>query len=1697
MIDRAGPFLARRSLTALIVSTFVVSAIAGMFIVGERTSASGDLIVTGGTYVIQDLHQYVDGNVEVRSGGTLKIIDGTLSVISNFDQRFTVTVDAGGTLILDHGVLTTHLDQINPWAELELNVMNGGVVIATNGSELKFPGGITLTNGAEMELRDSVITSLDPDVVSLYVVGSAGLITLDSANDGPEMDITDSTFKLFDSVIDAMPEYPTDLMPAGNLTLNGDSTLLSVNSHIGVDFGPAFDAADWRLHNVLVVNDLSQAYLYGTTFDEYEGLLADRAPAVAVSGVTTSPATPASKGASDDTGQNLASLASVDSLAYIVDSGETMEIASWDPGALLDTTSISSASIVATYSVDPAYNDPTPSRLEWRANAGTYASTTIQPLATDAPGTTATYELPVATISDVGDVRNMDVRFVNGATVGSVQFDALWIVFTVGGDAYVYRWLNTTVGDEYGVPIPGATISATFTGGTELEGQEAFYYTADGVSTAPDVDVLDYMGETAGTYKTAKADGKAVIPYLTDIIVSDGSSNSLFVGSYAVTGTTEPPLDEYSSTESFSFPAYPAMEEGDTSGDLTVEIMGISVPSPDYSRWLVVPLSESETTLTIEDMTYYHAGDVIVASDGELIVRNAEFLLVQDFPNQRTIYVDGNGHLLFESCLIESDLPIDIVVQGHGTLEIVDSEMHGVSIVANEDATVILDGTDGTDGDITTSWNSRAHISIFDCNFTETPVLSGYSVGGFTNTSVPSIVVEDDALGLVYRWIHVYVLDGNAKPLPGVDVYARFFVNDTHWTSTVSDSAGVARLNCLGTILTSEGSTFIGNYKVNATYHYGGASYESDQQVSVGVMPYTEPLWKNATYTTLTISAALPNLVISQTGAISSDPVYPLNGEVTTITALVRNTGISVAYNVQVRFFDEGVLFATVTVPSIAPHPTEATAVEATWTADKPLYPTAHTIRVEVDPDDLINEVDDTPAIGYGTVYVQNLPDLVASPDFNMYTVPSEPVLDSECRLVANIYNFGDNTAYNVPVAFYNASIDLIGPENFIGEYIISSLAAPPLTNFIAAWVTWIPESTGAHTISVLVNEDHTVPEISYNNNNASFEIEVYDYPDLALSDIEFEGPTTVASDQTVIVSATLTNDEIAPVTDPVVGLFIDGVAIDYAVVDGTFVAGSGSGLVEFSFKAPFVTETTDFEISLIANPNQTFLEQTRDNNEVSGTLTVTDVRPDLQLTDAGMYVTYNDANVTGQMWGRTVHVVIEVENLGAGSVSNAVLLWGVMQPGTVMNYTFDDVTLGIMAPGNLTVLTQDWKINFTNPGSYMIWAIVDPLDSTNESNEANNYAETAFEVQELAIIFDIQTTDNEYEAGAAVITTIQVWYEDDSSPVVGLNVTMALYDSSGVAVQNTQTSRLTGTDGDIAGVMIDTDEDLVTGQYYIGLTIHGEEYSSGDTFTITGEEAAEGIPLLIWIIVIVVIIAVVVGFTAYTYVYGLGKLVECGECGAFIPAASKRCPKCGVEFEAGTMKCSECGAWVPSSASECPNCGVKFVGEPGEGELDYLEKMRAEYDAMVDEYREMAKADLGKKFSEKRFEEWWMAQPTYVSFDDWLAKEEARRKEGPVPCSVCGTLNPREATVCHKCGTIFSREGEQPPGQMPPAGLSEEDMGPMPEERAPPAERRPPEGGAGAAGVPKTVVRRPIDRKVVPKKIIRRPIDKEDEGSG
>jgi ribosomal protein L37AE/L43A len=148
--------------------------------------------------------------------------------------------------------------------------------------------------------------------------------------------------------------------------------------------------------------------------------------------------------------------------------------------------------------------------------------------------------------------------------------------------------------------------------------------------------------------------------------------------------------------------------------------------------------------------------------------------------------------------------------------------------------------------------------------------------------------------------------------------------------------------------------------------------------------------------------------------------------------------------------------------------------------------------------------------------------------------------------------------------------------------------------------------------------------------------------------------------------------------------------------------------------------------------------------------------------------------------------------------------------------------------------------------------------------------------------------------------------------------------------------------------------------------------------------------------------------------------------------------------------------------------------------EDEYIKGMRRRYDAYVDTFREQGKAALGKKYNETRFLEWYKKQPSYISFERWLSQEEEKRKTATAfACPVCGTLNPRGSTICHKCGTVFGGTAsgvepseaaaveQKPIRRIVRRPAEKKVVQKTPEEQAPP-EAKPPEEQSGQSEEPK-----------------------------
>src|SRR5438034_957981 len=381
--------------------------------------------------------------------------------------------------------------------------------------------------------------------------------------------------------------------------------------------------------------------------------------------------------------------------------------------------------------------------------------------------------------------------------------------------------------------------------------------------------------------------------------------------------------------------------------------------------------------------------------------------------------------------------------------------------------------------------------------------------------------------------------------------------------------------------------------------------------------------------------------------------------------------------------------------------------------------------------------------------------------------------------------------------------------------------------------------------------------------------------------------------------------------------------------------------------------------------------------------------------------------------------------------------------------------------------------------GAHTLMLVVDPDNTINEggtAQESNNFANITLNVQPPPAGFTALLTPS---AGQSVVSggalSVTGYLRDSGSQGIG-GVVLNIELRSGATVLATN-STMSDSNGLFVGT-ITVPQSTQDGSYTIVAT-PATTLIQPDSRAISVQRSSsflfQQVPILgiqwwLFLVILAAAAAVAIGVSLYWKVYGLGKMVECGECGAFIPEDATTCPKCGVEFERDMAKCSNCQAWIPVDVKQCPECGVEFA--TGQLEMaDYKEKMRLQYDEVVARFKQEASRQLGRSLSETEFQEWWRKQPTFLTFEDWLREEEEMRKMGSKPCPTCGTLNSVTANVCHKCGSLM-RDQKPPTGGAVVAGAPARRVqarGPM----SPPGPTN-----ASAPIVQKRVIKKPIEGK-------------------
>ena len=1450
-----------------------------------------------------------------------------------------------------------------------------------------------------------------------------------------------------------------------NVTLGGSTNFIAADSYIqlnNINENNGTNAKNGAYHK-LVALDQSIANLYGLTVSASTG---------GFNGTnvfkTTNHAVilrPDTVGPLDTTGGAISALQAIDSAYYEVAAGKVLQLSHFNIGDLNGRT--------ANVTINVRYWTPVvPSivgRISYSFDGITYTNSNITIVGSGAD-TTVSYAIPGKyTFTDLSNLR---VRYNATLSTGTVRFNAIWLNVRSEPTVALYRWMQLTVTDDHFVPVNNVGVSASIIGTVVA----ANYLTQTGVATTPPQAILDYLGKTGTNYNRTGVSGFVKIPLLSDVLNSSSGRNGKAFDYNLVFKYRNSDglyvLDDNTGGISTNFAHFPNMVNN---ADVrTVMFPTLSIVYSD------IILSGHQVLAIGGSAPYQVKGNILIEDNATLIISSGTLKLLNDMPNQFKISVYGFGSINIVGGMITSSSLMHIFLHDNATLSAKNNSvlpgLVAVSIDGHARVTLAEDAFIGAN--FTAPSSSYGNLTATNVTFLAgLTSFGGHATAELAGVTLPSIILQDEAKAWNFRWLTVTVMDGTqVHGIPGAYVEVDRSAG-AHYAAAKTGADGTVTFMLLSDTVTQSGAPHFDNYRLNATYWFKGQAYQSSgailgrytQIVPDALINNGTQIVKNDIVTSVFIPSALPEL----------DPPFwasnyvPARGVLVNLTANVTNTGVVTAYNVLVRFKDltTSGLIADRTITSIAPGAYSNITVQ--WTA---VYPVGlHTLNVTVDPFGAIPQLDRSKNWNETVVNVQGVPDLsILSSQISVD--PKSPVTNSTALIQAEITNGGDNMVSTAVISFYDV---FNGHRTIIANITLDPILSGHTVPVYASWKNMFP---GDHNITVVIDEKNRLLEASKGNNQAGIMVTVLNYPDLYATKLQFK----MTSSGTVVTQAFLGDNVTLAATVMNIG---DSPALDFLVRFwlGNTSAGKSIGNVTISSLAsgdsaeiqtywiatatgsersqnrlitvevnPF-THSTDTPINETDNANHRY----DTDNIVSATLQVVDNRADLWFPNGVSVKPSGGTNTTSSaVIGQTIVISFTMANQGIKTAPSAVLNIYVRDSDNFP--TLLNTTTRTLAGGESVQVTFSWVVNLT-AGHYSLVVEMNPRHTFEESDYTNNIDSRNFtiNVPNPLIVINVGTK-TDFQPGESIYVIGAITNIDGNYALANQSVTIKLLDAGGLPVGQPLATK-TDSHGAYSGyIFIPTDR---SGAHSVSVTLNtGATYTNTLSINIVEIFKPQSVPLWIFLLIAAIVIAVILIFSVYLYKYGLGKMVECGECGALIPESSKRCPRCGTEFETETAKCSECGTWIPARSKECPECGAKFMTEPVEeiSEDDYMASMRRQYDEYVNGFREQAKAALGKKYSEDKFMDWLKTEPTYMTFENWVAKQEEERKIASVPCPSCGTLNPKGAPICSKCGTVFERTPE--PTQT--------------------GEQKP----------FRKIVKRSSDRKMVPKKVIKEDGDQSEQ---
>ncbi len=1590
-----------------------------------------------------------DGNITVEAGGTLIVRNATLYFIQDNgddgiegtpdDHHYYFDVKTGGKLILENATLKTVDWAVNPYLKLPVFIEGKAVF---SDSTVMYPGMFSVDHGT-LYANNTIFKGIPDAQISDNIKDK------DANDDCPLMHFTDSKVVFADSRVEDYYEYKYD-----NETVIGlvPVSVGPQDNTTGQDVKSLWKADDNKTYDV---NSKQMMYL-----DSFKNESKNHIPSWA------NPNTPVSSiilHLSWEENQSYNGTAHI----YVGRDSSSLQKTDIVPSDKADMTETSLST--DEFSTLAAVEDMDVSFFH-NGNSGKLPFDHLWVNAT----LVRTYNISVEgghfyainTYFDV-DFRKANEPSSNGAkdvisarngaelkfynvTVNEDETNGMHDDFAFHtydtGKIYLYGWAHIATYDGNAsdpTEIPYCSIKSDY-----ISTNDTWKKIVNDNNTLTNGDpILEYMNRISPNtvdetnYNITDKNGKLALPLLKDIIVK-GDLNGQFVGNYMVTAHEH--IHGTDTYKQINFRPYPNITSQDNS----------------FSSNLTFSWSYPPRDLSI--------GPDDIAVSPSPVVRGEQALFNVTVHNMGGINVTApfNVSLLVDGRPTDTATVDKMVERNGGTVNVILKWQTAEGDYGEHSITVSIDNASNPDGDLS---NNIASISLhvralYDLSIIPTHIWwdsPGYN-SEYTYTDLT---------------IHANISNDGYGDILGT-IRVEFYVD-----GTLIDTENINGMNAHSYALatTIYHTTSAGNYNVSVIVSPPNGFYDDNPS-------------NNSAYRLLSTNPT-PDLIIGSMSA--SNTVVEYNNA--TISAKVENLGETYANGtITVDFYDnttgngQWIGNASVTGNLSARN---SVTLSIVWVATAPkgdhnFYAVVSFSNSSGNPPETntANNRYDMPS----TIYVKLSIDLAISDTDISYT-PAAPLTYQNITVSATIYNIGHrNITDSFSVEFLINGVD----ARFINVNELNS------GDNITVSTVFSRDFSTTYTVSVYVDANNEIPESNESNNKASIDIFVGPRPEFSVSQPTVLAPKIV-DNHTVTLAAEVTNTGVSCTGEVDVSFYDGNPASGGTLIDTVSYmdpAGGWKATATARWHASGVgIHMIYVTVTASTSPPEGDL---LDNTQYSAIIVLP--RPDLTVSSIRFMKDGELLNASaGISESRDFEVNVSLMNVG-GNLSNSgvesftvSLFNGAPVAGNwsnlLGNISIDEQSkldsLDSGMPLNVSFAIARFKLN---SGMANLYVIVDSDDAVDESNESNNALNATINILEMHLSVSIWTptsdTSINMEKQTTITVTGQLLDTSDNKPVTHIPMRVSIVDTkTGETRSYTDSITWISNRNNFMAVLKTPGS---PGSYRIEITASTPDgqnvnvQQSTTQFEVSRPAQESHTLWIVLLIAIIVVLASVGGGLYYIKTKYAAKYVECGNCGRMIPAGSDKCPYCGAVFDKDTVKCSVCGAWIPADAKECPKCGAKFlVG--GKEIVDYETQMKQQYEDFVEKFRKQAKKEMGDEFTEDKFQQWWKTQKSYVTFEDWLKREEERKKTGGIICPVCGALNSKTDIVCHVCGSPLrptkkkeeGAEGEEAASaiELPSLEREKED-----EEKSPENEEN--EEAKEAATQPQ-----PVKKKVVKKKVVKK----------